>query len=171
MTDAGKIGQINVTGLGLPSEMAGACRSPARRKSFAIWNPIDLGYAATMIAYNLANGTAKAEAGRRDPDGPDGRRSRSTTTHEGAMADPFIYDAIEHRRSSRRSSDPSARRRAAARRAISPAGSRPMPLPHQPRPTCPPTVPPVLRLHGISKSFPGVQALVRTCRLSFTPAR
>lgn len=42
VTDAGKIGEINVTGLGLPSEMAGAVESGAT-KSFAIWNPIDLG--------------------------------------------------------------------------------------------------------------------------------
>lgn len=43
VADAGKIGEINVTGLGLPSEMAGAIESGAS-KSFAIWNPIDLGY-------------------------------------------------------------------------------------------------------------------------------
>ncbi len=41
--DAGKIGQVYVTGLGLPSEMAGAIKSGAT-KEFAIWNPIDLGY-------------------------------------------------------------------------------------------------------------------------------
>ena len=56
MTDAGKIGEINVTGLGLPSEMAG-CVDSGATKSFAIWNPIDLGYAATMIAHNISKGT------------------------------------------------------------------------------------------------------------------
>ena len=59
VTDAGKIGEVNVTGLGLPSEMAGAVDSGAT-KSFAIWNPIDLGYSAAMLAHNIANG---AEAG------------------------------------------------------------------------------------------------------------
>ena len=49
VTDAGLIGKVNVTGLGLPSEMAGAVASGATT-SFAIWNPIDLGYAATMLA-------------------------------------------------------------------------------------------------------------------------
>ena len=90
VADAGKIGQINVTGLGLPSEMAGAIESGAS-KSFAIWNPIDLGYSATMIAYNLAKGTAKAEAGGSIPMG----RMGSVTLDEtlsGAMADPFVYD-------------------------------------------------------------------------------
>lgn len=91
VTDAGKVGEINVTGLGLPSEMAGHVDSGAS-KSFAIWNPIDLGYSATMIAYNLATGKAKAEAGSEIPMG----RMGSVTLDEnmeGAMADPFVYDA------------------------------------------------------------------------------
>ena len=62
-------------------------------KSFAIWNPIDLGYSATMIAYNLATGKADGQARRRDPDGPDGRRVTLDENNEGAMADPFVYDA------------------------------------------------------------------------------
>jgi rhamnose transport system substrate-binding protein len=91
VTDAGKIGQINVTGLGLPSEMAAHVKSGAS-KSFAIWNPIDLGYAATMIAYNLSNGTAKAEAGGEIPMGRMGNVKLDDKL-EGAMADPFTYDA------------------------------------------------------------------------------
>lgn len=86
--DQGKIGQVYVTGLGLPSEMAGAVKSGAT-KSFAIWNPIDLGYAATYIAYDLIKGTAtatQASMGRLgnvqlDADG------------SGAMSKPFVYDA------------------------------------------------------------------------------
>ena len=91
VTDAGKIGSVNVTGLGLPSEMAGHVKSGAS-KSFAIWNPIDLGYAATMIAYNLSNGTAKAEAGAEIPMGRMGT-VKLDDNKEGAMADPFTYDA------------------------------------------------------------------------------
>ena len=89
--DAGKVGEINVTGLGLPSEMAGAIESGAS-KSFAIWNPIDLGYSATMIAYALATGTAEAGPGAEIPTG----RMGSVTlddTNAAAMADPFVYDA------------------------------------------------------------------------------
>jgi rhamnose transport system substrate-binding protein len=67
ITDAGLIGKVNVTGLGLPSEMAGAVESGAT-KSFAIWNPIDLGYAATMLAYNINKGAA-TEAGASIPMG------------------------------------------------------------------------------------------------------
>ena len=91
VTDAGKAGEINVTGLGLPSEMAGHIASGAS-KSFAIWNPIDLGYSAAMISYNLVKGTATAEPGASIPMG----RMGSVTLDEnndGAMADPFVYDA------------------------------------------------------------------------------
>ncbi|BBU57150.1 rhamnose ABC transporter substrate-binding protein [Mameliella alba] len=91
VVDAGKVGQVNVTGLGLPSEMAGAIDSGAS-KSFAIWNPIDLGYSATMIAHALASGDATAEPGAEIPMG----RMGSVTLDDdnaGAMADPFVYDS------------------------------------------------------------------------------
>lgn len=91
VTDAGKAGKINVTGLGLPSEMAGHVKSGAS-KSFAIWNPIDLGYSATMIAYNLATGKAEAKPGAEIPMGRMGT-VKLDDKNEGAMADPFVYDA------------------------------------------------------------------------------
>ena len=91
VADAGKIGQVNVTGLGLPSETAGAIESGASQ-SFAIWNPIDLGYSATMIAHALATKAATAAPGAEIPMG----RMGSVTlddTNSAAMADPFVYDA------------------------------------------------------------------------------
>ncbi len=90
VTDAGLIGKVNVTGLGLPSEMAGAVESGAT-KSFAIWNPIDLGYAATMLAYNINKG-ASTEPGASIPMG---RMGSATLDENGeaAMSDPFTYDA------------------------------------------------------------------------------
>jgi rhamnose transport system substrate-binding protein len=90
VADAGKIGQVNVTGLGLPSEMAGAIESGASQ-SFAIWNPIDLGYSATMLAHSIANG-AEAAPGAEIQMG----RMGSVTlddSNSAAMADPFVYDA------------------------------------------------------------------------------
>lgn len=90
VTDAGKIGEINVTGLGLPSEMAG-CVDSGATKSFAIWNPIDLGYSATMLASAIANG-AEAAPGAEIPMG----RMGSVTlddTNAAAMSDPFTYDS------------------------------------------------------------------------------
>jgi rhamnose transport system substrate-binding protein len=91
VTDAGKIGAINVTGLGLPSEMAGHVKSGAS-KSFAIWNPIDLGYSATTIAYNLVTKKATAKPGAEIPMGRMGKVKLDDNS-EGAMADPFVYDA------------------------------------------------------------------------------
>jgi rhamnose transport system substrate-binding protein len=90
VTDAGKIGEINVTGLGLPSEMAGAVASGAT-KSFAIWNPIDLGYAATMLSYNIAKG-ADAKPGAAVGMGRIGEAVLNES-NEAAMSDPFTYDA------------------------------------------------------------------------------
>ncbi|MCR8726177.1 rhamnose ABC transporter substrate-binding protein [Frigidibacter sp. ROC022] len=89
VADAGKIGQINVTGLGLPSEMAGAIESGAS-KSFAIWNPIDLGYSATMMAYDLVKGAEGGPGATLDM----GRMGEITLDEhgDGAMADPFVYD-------------------------------------------------------------------------------
>ena len=90
VTDAGKIGQVNLNGLGLPSEMAGHVKSGAS-KSFAIWNPIDLGYSATMIANDLIGG-AEAKPGAELKMGRMGV-VKLDDKNEGAMADPFIYDA------------------------------------------------------------------------------
>ncbi|SDJ48182.1 rhamnose ABC transporter substrate-binding protein [Aliiruegeria lutimaris] len=91
VVDAGKVGQVNVTGLGLPSEMAGAIESGAS-KSFAIWNPIDLGYSAAMLAHALASGEAEAGPGAEIPMGRMGKLKLDENTN-GAMADPFVYDA------------------------------------------------------------------------------
>ncbi|MGJ5619432.1 rhamnose ABC transporter substrate-binding protein [Sulfitobacter sp. MF3-043] len=91
VVDAGKVGQVNVTGLGLPSEMAGAIESGAS-KSFAIWNPIDLGYSATMLAYELSKNGVEAAPGAEIPMGRMGSLTLDENS-EGAMADPFVYDA------------------------------------------------------------------------------
>lgn len=90
VSDAGKAGEINVTGLGLPSEMAGHIDSGAS-KSFAIWNPIDLGYSAVMLANSLIEG-AEAAAGAEINMGRMGTLTLDDN-NEGAMADPFVYDA------------------------------------------------------------------------------
>lgn len=90
VTDAGKIGEINVTGLGLPSEMAG-CVDSGATKSFAIWNPIDLGYSATMLAAAISKG-AEASPGAEIPMGRMGAVTLDDT-NSAAMADPFTYDS------------------------------------------------------------------------------
>ncbi|WP_372836382.1 rhamnose ABC transporter substrate-binding protein [Puniceibacterium confluentis] len=90
VADAGMIGKVNVTGLGLPSEMAGAIDSGASQ-SFAIWNPVDLGYTTAMIAHALATDGATAEPGATIGTG----RMGSVTlddTNSAAMSEPFTYD-------------------------------------------------------------------------------
>ncbi len=89
--DANKVGQVFVTGLGLPSELAGHVKAGSV-KSFAIWNPIDLGYSATMLAYDLATGKAKAEPGAKIGIGRMGTITLDDN-NSAAMADPFVYDA------------------------------------------------------------------------------
>lgn len=86
--DQGLTGKIKVTGLGLPSELAGYVQKGVVPK-FAIWNPIDLGYATTQIAVNLARGGDVARPISM------GRMGEVTFAADGvgAMSKPFIYDA------------------------------------------------------------------------------
>ena len=85
--DANLIGKVYVTGLGLPSEMAGHVKSGAV-KSFAIWNPIDLGYSITYAAHQFVTGKAGKTVSL-------GRVGTATPDAEGSapMAEPFTYDA------------------------------------------------------------------------------
>jgi len=81
---------VFVTGLGLPSELAGHVRSGAV-DTFAIWNPIDLGYGATMLAYDIASGK-KAEPGASLPVGRLG--SVKLDEHgDGSLGALTIYNA------------------------------------------------------------------------------
>jgi rhamnose transport system substrate-binding protein len=88
--DQGLAGRVHVTGLGLPSELAGHVKSGSV-KSFAIWNPIDLGYAATQLAVRLARGEAVG-AGATANMGRMGEVSFGSDG-VGAMSRPFVYDA------------------------------------------------------------------------------
>jgi rhamnose transport system substrate-binding protein len=86
--DLGLAGKVKVTGLGLPSELAGYVRGGVVPK-FAIWNPIDLGYTTTQIATRLARGASVTEPV------PTGRMGEVVFGADGigAMSKPFIYDA------------------------------------------------------------------------------
>lgn len=87
--DQGLTGKVKVTGLGLPSELVGYVRKGVVPK-FAIWNPIDLGFATTQVAARLARGASPTEGHAIDV----GRMGTVTFDAEGvgAMAKPFIYD-------------------------------------------------------------------------------
>jgi rhamnose transport system substrate-binding protein len=84
------VGKVLVSGLGLPSEMAAHVKSGAA-PAFALWNPIDLGYAATTIAYNLATGKAKATPGAEISMGKVGTVKLDDNL-EGPMAPPFVFN-------------------------------------------------------------------------------
>jgi rhamnose transport system substrate-binding protein len=84
------VGKVYVTGLGLPSEMAGHVKTGAV-KSFAIWNPIDLGYTATELAYAFVKGKATGKEGEQIPAGRMGKITIEANG-EAAMAPPFTYD-------------------------------------------------------------------------------
>jgi rhamnose transport system substrate-binding protein len=86
--DQGLTGKVKVTGLGLPSELAGYVEKGVVPK-FAIWNPIDLGYATTQIAVRLARGVDATKPI------PTGRMGEVVFAADGvgAMSKPFIYDA------------------------------------------------------------------------------
>lgn len=91
VVDEHLVGKVYVTGLGLPSEMAGHVKSGAV-KEFAIWNPIDLGYAATYAAYDFVKGDPGAKAGGSIPVGRMGKIAIDAQG-EAALAPPFTYNA------------------------------------------------------------------------------
>lgn len=84
--DVGRSGKPFVTGLGLPGECIGAV-TKGTIKSFAIWNPVDIGFAVVSICAALVKGGDKRQidAGRLGRIGfdADGR---------GTLGKPTIYD-------------------------------------------------------------------------------
>lgn len=62
LEDTGKAGKIELTGLGLPSEMKQYIKNGTCRE-MSLWNPIDLGYSSTYIAYKLVKGDFDGKQG------------------------------------------------------------------------------------------------------------
>ena len=90
VTDQSLVGKVFVTGLGLPSEMAGHVHSGAV-DTFAIWNPIDLGYTAVYAAHSVL---AKKATGKPNTAVPIGRMGslKIDANGDAAMAEPFTFD-------------------------------------------------------------------------------
>jgi len=91
LEDANLSGKIQLTGLGLPSQMKqyildGTCQQ------MELWNPIDLGYTATEIAYQLVkNNTSSVSQGQSFTAGKMG----PLTVGDGnvvVMGNPFVFD-------------------------------------------------------------------------------
>lgn len=89
VTDQNLIGKVNVTGLALPSEFKQFIDNGASQ-AVALWNPIDLGYAAVMLANDLVEGGEAAPGATLSM----GRMGDLTLddTNSGAMAAPFTFD-------------------------------------------------------------------------------
>jgi len=87
--DQGQSGKVKVTGLGLPSELAGYVRN-GTVPQFAIWNPVDLGYATAQVAAALVRQPQQERARSINA----GRMGAITFDQDGvgAMARPFIYN-------------------------------------------------------------------------------
>jgi rhamnose transport system substrate-binding protein len=91
VVDEKLVGKVFVTGLGLPSEMAGHVKSGAV-KEFAIWNPIDLGYAATYAAAEFVKGKAQSQPGAAVSLGRMGSVTLDAN-REAALGPPFTYNS------------------------------------------------------------------------------
>jgi rhamnose transport system substrate-binding protein len=87
--DGGLVGKIYITGLGLPSEMKEAVLKGAC-DSFAIWNPVDYGYASTQIMGDILGG-ASAGPGSTLKMGRMGE-TKVGDDGEAVMGKPFVFD-------------------------------------------------------------------------------
>ncbi|MDZ5699689.1 rhamnose ABC transporter substrate-binding protein [Chelativorans sp. M5D2P16] len=90
VTDMDLIGEINVTGLALPSEFKQFIDNGASQ-AVALWNPIDLGYSAVYLAHSLATDQVEAEPGATLSIGRVGEVTLDEN-NAAAMAPPFQFD-------------------------------------------------------------------------------
>jgi rhamnose transport system substrate-binding protein len=89
--DADKVGQVLVTGLGLPSQLREYVKNGAI-PAFALWNPVDLGYLAIYATHALASGEMEGNPG----DTFEGGRLGSYTVGEDGvvlLGPPTVFDA------------------------------------------------------------------------------
>lgn len=88
--DNGLTGKIQLTGLGLPSEMRAYIESGVCVQ-MSLWNPIDLGYSATHIAAALVKGTAKGTSGESIKAGRMGS-IKIGADGQSVMGEPFVFN-------------------------------------------------------------------------------
>ncbi len=94
LTDKGLKGKVQLTGLGLPSEMAEYIESGICPWMY-LWNPIDVGYLAGYVADALVNGSITGKVGDKVTAGTIGERE-VIQDGEGTqimLGDPFKFDA------------------------------------------------------------------------------
>ncbi len=88
--DEGLKGKVQLTGLGLPSEMQHYIENSTCGQ-MALWNPVDLGYSATYILARLISGDVKGTPGEKIDAG---RMGTITIGPDGnsVMGEPFVFN-------------------------------------------------------------------------------
>jgi rhamnose transport system substrate-binding protein len=90
LEDAGLAGKIQLTGLGLPSEMKQYIKDGTCLK-MSLWNPIDLGYSATYIAVQLVRGKLKGGPGEAMAVGRMGT-IKIDDKGTAVMSEPYVFN-------------------------------------------------------------------------------
>jgi rhamnose transport system substrate-binding protein len=94
ITDKGLKGKVQLTGLGLPSEMAEYIESGVCQWMY-LWNPIDVGYLTGYAAYNLVEGKITGKVGDKFNSGKLGDKE-VIVDGDGTqimLGDPFKFDS------------------------------------------------------------------------------
>lgn len=94
ITDAGLIGEVYLTGLGLPSEMAEYIENGAAPAVY-LWNPVLLGYVSQHVAHAVLAGDLTGEVGEEVSVGNEGTRSvteNAAGTNEIILGDLFEFN-------------------------------------------------------------------------------
>ncbi|SDT43532.1 monosaccharide ABC transporter substrate-binding protein, CUT2 family [Paenibacillaceae bacterium GAS479] len=94
LTDKGLKGKVQLTGLGLPSEMAEYIESGVCQWMY-LWNPIDVGYLSGYAADALVKGTISGKVGDKLTAGKLGEKEvvKDGDGSQIMLGDPFKFDA------------------------------------------------------------------------------
>lgn len=94
ITDKGLKGKVQLTGLGLPSEMAEYIETGVCQWMY-LWNPIDVGYLAGYAAEGLVNGKITGKVGEKVNAGTLGEKEivQDGDGTQIMLGDPFKFDA------------------------------------------------------------------------------
>jgi rhamnose transport system substrate-binding protein len=94
LTDKGLKGKVQLTGLGLPSEMAEYIENGVNQWMY-LWNPLDVGYLAGYAADALVKGTITGKEGDKFKAGKLGDKEiiKDGDGTQVMLGDPFKFDA------------------------------------------------------------------------------
>jgi rhamnose transport system substrate-binding protein len=97
VTDKGLLGQVFITGLGLPSEMAAYMTAGGACPYMYLWNPLDIGYLAGYTAKAMVEGKSTGKIGDSFEAGKLGKKTVVTATSsdggtEVVLGNPFKFD-------------------------------------------------------------------------------